>query len=200
MRELLRELVETTILALLIFLALQFSIQNFRVEGSSMHPTLSEGQYIVVNRLAYLNIDRAHLDALLPFVDFGDVSAIFPLDSPERGDVAIFHYPEDTSLDFVKRIIAAPGDTVMIDHGQVFVNGVALDEPYVANGDYRDMEARVIPSGNYFVLGDNRRRSDDSREWGNVPADHFIGKAWLIYWPFGNLSVLSADASADSRP
>ena len=194
MRELLRELIETAILALLIFLALQFSIQNFRVQGSSMEPTLWEGQYIMVNRLTYLNFAYEHLEALLPVVDLrGDDGAVFPLQPPERGDVAIFRYPEDPSLDFVKRVIGLPGDTVAIEHGQVFVNGAALNEPYVLNADYRDMEARLIPGGSYFVLGDNRRRSDDSRDWGNVPAENFVGKAWVIYWPFGSFATLGAE-------
>ena len=194
MRELARELIETAILALLIFLALQFSIQNFRVEGSSMEPTLLEGQYIIVNRLTYLNFAYEHLEALLPFAQLrGDDGAVFPLQPPERGDVAIFRYPEDPSLDFVKRVIGLPGDTVAIDHGQVFVNGVALDEPYLTQVDYRDMEPRLIPGGSYFVLGDNRRRSDDSRDWGNVPAENFVGRAWVIYWPFGSFATLGAE-------
>ena len=194
MREVVREIIETAILALLIFLALQFSIQNFRVEGSSMEPTLREGQYIIVNRLAYLSFAYEHLETALPFADFrGDDGALFPLRPPERGDVAIFRYPEDPSLDFVKRVIALPGDTVAIDRGQVYVNGVALDEPYVAQSDYRNMEERLIPGGSYFVLGDNRGRSDDSRDWGNVPAENFVGKAWMIYWPFGNLAAIGAE-------
>ena len=194
MREVVRELIETAILALLIFLALQFSIQNFRVEGSSMEPTLQEGQYIIVNRLAYLNFAYEHLEALLPFVDFrDDDGAVFPLQPPDRGDVAIFRYPEDPSLDFVKRVIALPGDTVAIDHGQVYVNGAALDEPYLTQVDYRDMEERLIPSGSYFVMGDNRRRSDDSRDWGNVPAENFVGRAWVIYWPFGSFATIGAE-------
>ena len=194
MRELARELIETAILALLIFLALQFSIQNFRVQGSSMEPTLWEGQYIIVNRLTYLNFAYEHLEALLPFAHLrGDDGAVFPLQPPERGDVAIFRYPEDPSLDFVKRVIGLPGDTVAIDHGQVFVNGVALDEPYLTQVDYRDMEERLIPGGSYFVLGDNRRRSDDSRDWGNVPAENFVGRAWVIYWPFGSFATLGAE-------
>ena len=195
MREVARELIETAILALLIFLALQFSIQNFRVEGSSMEPTLQEGQYIIVNRLAYLNFAYEHVEELLPFLDLrNDDGGVFPLQPPERGDVAIFRYPEDPSLDFVKRVIALPGDTVSIDHGQVYVNGVPLDEPYVPQVDHRDMEERLIPSGSYFVLGDNRRRSDDSRDWGNVPAANFVGKAWVIYWPFASFATIGAES------
>ncbi len=190
MRLLIREIIETVILALLIFLGLQFSIQNFRVEGSSMQPTLEEGQYIIVNKLAYLRVASGHVNTLLPFVDIEREEALFPIHAPSRGEVAIFHYPKDPTKDFVKRVIGVPSDVVEIRDGQVYVNGEALEEPYITHPDQSSMATQTVPPGSFFVLGDNRRHSDDSRDWGTVPAENFIGRARISYWPLDRLNTL----------
>lgn len=191
MRAVVRELIETVILALLIFLALQFSVQNFRVEGSSMQPTLEEGQYILVNKLLYLRFDPQNVLKFLPFIDSERTNFLFPISSPERGEVIIFHFPRDPTRDFVKRVIGEPGDTVEIKRGAVFVNNVELDEPYITRPDRGSMAPFNVGENEYFVLGDNRRASNDSRDWGTVPAELIIGKAWVNYWPLERIHILS---------
>jgi len=194
LRELARELIETVLLALTIFLALQFSVQNFRVEGSSMDSTLQDGQYLLVNKIVYLRFDRDAIARVLPFLGGGADAdeTLFAFHPPKRGEVIIFHFPRDPSRDFVKRVIGVPGDKLEIRRGQVYVNDVALDEPYITRRDSRTVaETRVGPES-YYVLGDNRGVSQDSRDWGAVPAGNIIGRAWVSYWPLENFSVLRA--------
>ena len=192
MRALGRELIETVILALLIFLALRFSVQNYQVDGPSMEPTLEQSQHLLVNRLVYLRFDARDLARFLPFIDDRGQEHLFPFHPPHRGEIIVFRFPGDESKDFVKRVIGVPGDTVQITKGQVLINGRQLDEPYVTNHDRRDMALVTVTEGSYFVLGDNRRRSDDSRGWGLVPADNVIGRAWLTYWPLDRWHLLQA--------
>jgi len=190
-RELIRELIETVLLALLIFLVLQFSVQNFRVEGSSMQPTLTEGQYLLVNKIVYLRISRESLANLLPWVDGDENESLFAFHQPERGAVIVFHFPRDPARDFVKRVIGVPGDVVEIQRGKVLVNGVALDEPYITRLDTRTIGRLTVPPDSFYVLGDNRRASNDSRDWGFVPVENVIGRAWVSYWPPENFNILS---------
>ena len=194
MRELVKELIETVLLALTIFLALQFSVQNFRVEGSSMRSTLEDGQYLLVNKIVYLRIDRHSITSLLPFFDGGAETdeTLFAFHQPRRGEVIIFRFPRDPSRDFVKRVIGVPGDRVEIRRGQVYVNGIALDEPYITRPDSRTVDETRVGPGSYYVLGDNRGVSQDSRDWGTVPVENIIGRAWVSYWPLENFSVLRA--------
>ena len=191
MRALIRELIETVILALLIFLGLQFSIQNFRVEGLSMQPTLEEGQYVLVNKLVYLRLAPQDLSNLLPFVNSDREEVVFPFSAPSLGDVIIFHFPRDPNRDFVKRVIGVPGDVVEIKQGRVFLNGEEIDEPYITRPDRGSMAPRSIPANSFFVLGDNRRASNDSRDWGTVPAENIIGRAWVSYWPLDRLTTMA---------
>lgn len=192
MRSLIRELIETVILALLIFLALQFSVQNFRVEGSSMQPTLEEGQYLLVNKIVYFHLSPSGLRALFASDSDRQDQSVFPIRDPKRGDVIIFHFPLDVSRDFVKRVIGLPGDTVSIRQGQVFVNELKLEEPYVTRPDKSNMSPEKVGPNEYFVLGDNRRASNDSRDWGTVPTDNIIGRAWVSYWPLSQMHSLIA--------
>ena len=192
MRSLIRELIETVILALLIFLALQFSVQNFRVEGSSMQPTLEEGRYLLVNKIVYFHLSPSGLRTLFASDSETQDQSIFPIRDPKRGDVIIFHFPLDVSRDFVKRVIGLPGDTVAIRQGQVFVNELLLVEPYVTRPDKTNMSPEKVGPNEYFVLGDNRRASNDSRDWGTVPTDNIIGRAWFSYWPLSQMQSLIA--------
>ena len=192
MRAIIRELIETVILALLIFLGLQFSVQNFRVEGSSMQPTLTEGQYLLVNKLVYLRLNPRNLGNLIPFVDVDRDESVFPFHPPQSGDVVIFHFPRDEERDFVKRVIGVPGDTVEIRQGRVFLNGEELDEPYITHPDQRTESLVTVPPESYFVLGDNRRASNDSRDWGFVPTQNIVGRAWVSYWPLERFHTLHA--------
>ena len=192
MRAVIRELFETIILALLIFVALQFSIRNYQVDGPSMRPTLEAGEYVLVNKLVYLRVQPRGLARLLPFVDVEDDQSLFPFHPPQRGDVIIFRFPRDESRDFVKRVVGIPGDTVEITRGQPLVNGQPLDEPYIKHRDSRTLSPVVVPSGHYYVLGDNRRSSDDSRNWGTVPLENVIGRAWISFWPIDRWHALHA--------
>ena len=192
MRAVIRELFETIILALLIFVGLQFSIRNYQVDGPSMRPTLEAGEYVLVNKLVYLRVQPRALARVLPFVDVEDDQSLFPFHPPQRGDVIIFRFPRDESRDFVKRVVGIPGDTVEITRGQPLVNGQPLDEPYIEHRDSRTLGPLVVPSGHYYVLGDNRLSSDDSRNWGTVPLENVIGRAWVSFWPIDRWHALHA--------
>jgi signal peptidase I len=177
-RALVRELIETILLALAVYIALQFSIQPYRVEGSSMTPGLTEGEYLLVNKMVYWDV---------PLIGGGDGYLVQP---PRFGDVIVFQFPVDPTRKFVKRVIGVPGDTIEIESGLVYVNGEMLDEPYVTKPDVGHTREVVVPPDSYFVLGDNRRASDDSRSWGMVPRDNVIGRAWVSYWPPEQLKEL----------
>ena len=192
MRALVRELFETIILTLTVFLVLQISVQNFRVEGPSMEPTLEEDQHLLVNKLVFLRPDFGALAGLLPLVSADHSAPSYTFRAPRRGDIVVFQFPGDTSRDFVKRVVGIPGDTVEIRNGVVFVNGESLHEPYVINGDSGSERPVVVPDEAYYVLGDNRRASQDSRDWGTVPAENIIGRGWLRYWPLDGAQVLSS--------
>ena len=192
MRIVIREIFETGILAVLIFLALHLSVQNYRVEGPSMRPTLDEGEYVIVNKLLYLRLEPHELARLVPYLDVEDNRSLFPFHEPSHGEVVIFRFPKDESRDFIKRVIGVPGDTIEIKSGQVIRNGVVVDEPYVTLRDGTSMAPVVVPPDAYFVLGDNRRASNDSRDWGAVPAENIIGRAWLGFWPLDRWHVLRA--------
>jgi signal peptidase I len=190
MSRVVREFLEAILLALLVFLVIQTSIQNFRVEGSSMHPTLEGGQYLLVNKLVYFRIDQERLSRIIPFWKVAESTENFAVHPPQRGEVIVFAFPRDPTRDFVKRVIGVPGDRVEIREGTVFVNGEALDEPYITDHDSSDMREMTLQDKQYFVLGDNRRGSNDSRNWGPVPEENILGKVWIIYWPLSNWDLL----------
>ena len=150
-----------------------------------MEPGLHDGQYLLVNKAVYFKLDMGTLSKYLPFLD--DDGSNFLFHGPERGDVIVFRYPRDPSRDFIKRVIAVPGDTVSIQGGQVTVNGTLLEEEYLDETTRGDLDNTVVPDGSYFVLGDNRSNSSDSRSWGFVPEENIIGKAMFSYWPLSDL-------------
>ncbi len=157
---LLRDIAVSVLLAAFLIV---FIYQPVKVEGTSMMPGLSDQERIFINKYEY---------------KFG-VGAI------ERSDLVVFHFPLDRSQSYIKRIIGVPGDTVEIVRGKVFVNGKAIDEPYVPE-EYRDhmtMPKRHVDDGQYFVLGDHRSSSNDSRVWGLVDRSDIYGKAVFVYWP-----------------
>lgn len=181
-----RDIVETAILALLLFLAVRSTVQNFKVEGFSMDPSLENGQYILVDKLSYTTRGLGPLEKLIPFVDSDDDGFLFQ--GPKRGDVIVFEAPIAAGRDFIKRVIAVPGDTVEVRNGAVIVNGKELAEPYLKHpGTYSwpadGSGAATVPPGHYFVLGDNRDNSSDSHIWGFLPKKNVVGRAWLSYWP-----------------
>jgi len=181
------EVAQTLALAAIIFLSVRALAQNFRVEGSSMESGLHDGQYLLVNKAIYQKINLGTLSRYIPFIDAGDNPQRFLFRAPRRGDVIVFRFPRDPSRDFIKRIIAVPGDSVEIISGAVFVNSIKLDEPYVTNPGSYDMAFEYVPDGHYFVLGDNRANSYDSHVWSFLPEENIIGQAMFSYWPLEQL-------------
>jgi signal peptidase I len=158
-KSVLREVVETVLLTLLIFFAIRALIQNFRIEGVSMEPNLHDGQYLIINKFVYY------------------------LHPPERGDVVVFHYPRNPRRDFIKRIIGLPGEKVEIRGERILINGEELQEPYAVHTGNYSWGPQRLGEDEYFVLGDNRSSSSDSHNWGPLPKDAIVGKAWISYWP-----------------
>jgi signal peptidase I len=163
---LLRDLALAIILAAVVIL---FLYRPVKVEGTSMMPGLEDQERIFINQFVYRFT--------------GTIS---------RGDTIVFWFPHDTSKSYIKRVIGLPGDRVRIDQGQVFVNDQPLEESYVPQvyRDRQSMNETPIPEGAYFVLGDHRSSSNDSRYWGNVPRDHIFGKAVFVYWPLDKMGAL----------
>lgn len=192
-RSLVWEIVQTVLLTIAIFLAVRSVVQNFRVEGASMDPTLHTGQYLLINKVLYARADGTLLESVIPDRTPQDTPN-FIFGGPVRGDVIVFLSPGQTDKDFIKRVIGLPGETVRIVNGQVFVNGRPLDEPYITHKATYDLEAKVVPPGQYFVLGDNRPNSSDSHLGWFVPANNLIGKAWVSYWPPTDWGVMKAAA------
>jgi signal peptidase I len=152
------EVLQTLVVAAVIFLGVNLVTVRIRVEGSSMEPTLHDAELVVVNRLAYR------------------------WSEPQRGDIVVFRFPLEPNRRFIKRIVGLPGEMVAIHNGQVFIDGDPLDEPYIAAPPRYIGEWEIQP-GQIFVLGDNRNNSSDSQTWGPVPLGQLIGKAVLVYWP-----------------
>ena len=190
MRKTLREVLQTVLLALVLFSGLQATLQNYRVEGSSMVPTLANGEYLMVNKLAYYHVDRLRLARYVPFVAAGEREESYLFNPPKLGEVIVFRYPKDPTRNFVKRVIAVPGDAVEIRSGSVFVNDRQVQEPYLAEPPIGTrMERRTMGHDEFFVMGDNRLQSNDSRSWGPVPLENIIGRVWVSYWPLSQMAL-----------
>lgn len=189
------EVVETLILALLIFIAVRAVVLNFRVDGLSMDPSLDSGQMLLVNRPIYFNFDAYELVNWLPLVELDGERIVYPFHPPQRGDIVVLHPPIDQGKPYIKRVIGLPGETISIQDGSVFINGERLEEPYLNGlstswpGALGNEEIR-IPEGQVFVLGDNRNNSTDSRYFGPIEIDEIIGKAWISYWPTDEFGIL----------
>lgn len=165
---LLREIVETVVLALVIFLLIRQVVQNYRIESHSMRPNFEEGQFILVNKLA------------------------FKLGAPERGDVIIFHNPNNTKEDYIKRVIGLPGDTVEVRGQTVYINSRPLPEEYPLNAFAPNSHFGpiVVEADRLFVMGDNRGNSTDSRAFGPLSEEHIVGKAWVRVWPVSQFGLI----------
>jgi len=169
------DVVETVVLSVLLFAGINTVSARIRVDGFSMEPTLRNGEFVIVNKLAY------------------------KLGSPAVGDVIVFHYPRDPSQEYIKRVIGLPGDQVKVSGGQVFVNDKLLEEPYIASPPRYNSQWEV-PAGGLFVLGDNRNNSSDSHNWGTVPLENIIGKALFVYWPPDQWGFITHPALANAGP
>lgn len=187
-----KEFIEAAFVAALFYGLVRFSVGNTVVEGSSMLPNLEPGERMIVNKLAYIQFDAHRLSGLIPFweVKRSDPRPVFH--PPARGEVIVFKYDRaNPETPLVKRVIGLPGETVEMRNGAVFIDGKKLDEPYLTNGpDNWTMARTVVPEGQYFVLGDNRRVSNDSRYFGPVPFETVIGKVWAVYWPPSRMGLV----------
>ena len=188
--KILRELLVTVALAGVAFFLIQTSLQNFQVEGSSMEETLDSGQLVLVNKLLYQRFSVGSLNKVVPFLDRDRDGMIQPFHGPSRGEVIVFRFPGAPDRKFIKRIIGVPGDVVEISRGVVILNGVQLEEAYVENRGNHTIGPRTVPEGHYWVMGDNRASSSDSRDWGPLPRENVVGKAWVTYWPLSSWGVL----------
>jgi signal peptidase I len=199
-----RELVETGLLALLVFLSVRASFQNFKVEGSSMHPTLEDGQFLIVNKLVYAEVDMDKLGSFVPFVKAGDDPKRNIFHGPERGDIIVLKDPRNPSTDLIKRVIGLPGESIEIVDGKVYINDRLLEEPYIEAAWHDSKPKITIPPGEYFVMGDNRDNSLDSRssQVGLVPEDLIIGKAMISYWPSSKFGLAENEEGTlgDEKP
>jgi signal peptidase I len=168
---LLREVAEVVVLAVILYIGISFAVQAVHVEGLSMFATLDDNDYLIANKIDY----RLH--------------------APERGDIVILRPPTTNSTDFIKRIIALPGERLLIRDGTIYINGHLLHEPYLPeewtiNNTWNSGVEETVPPNDYFVMGDNRNRSQDSRSFGPIGRDRIDGKAWFRIWPldnFGNI-------------
>ena len=160
-----RDLFVSVVLAILVIL---FLYQPVKVEGTSMMPSLIDQERIFINKFVYR---------------FGSI---------ERGDMVVFWFPRDPTKSYIKRVIGLPGDIIEVDNGNVLVNNQRLDESYVTD-EYRDRSSMApfkVQPDEYFVLGDHRSSSNDSRSWGSVPRKYIYGKAVFVYWPIEKMGVL----------
>src|SRR3989338_2409215 len=178
----LMDFVETFIMALAIFIVVyMFLLQPHHVQGQSMMPTFEDNDYILTDKITYR------------------------FKKPSRGDVVVFRSPQNPKTDYIKRIIAIPGEKVKVEDGRYFVynndhtNGVIISEPYLPESVLtkpgsmaKEGEFYTVPDNQYFVSGDNRNHSSDSRDWGAVPRDNIVGKALLRYWPFNGFGIVKA--------
>ena len=196
MKSTVRDVVETLVLTAVIFLLVRSVVQNFKVEGRSMEPTLRNGQYLLINKATYWHLDAELATQVAPGWVDPQAGAFYPFGEPQRGDIVVFRYPKDPSRDFIKRVIALPGETVEVKQGKVYVDGRLIDEFYLNETPNYSSPAQRLRPGEYFVLGDNRNNSSDSHVWGAVPRDNIIGKAWLSYWPPEHLGLLTNQAFA----
>ncbi len=168
------DLIESVVVALSIFVVIYlFLVQPHQVKGASMEPTFHDGEYILTDKISYR------------------------FNQPQRYDIIIFKAPRNPDFDYIKRIIAVSGDTVVIKDGKVFVNDTLIEENYIFNatdilpGQFiKDGQKIKINPDEFFVLGDNRGHSSDSRQWGTVPKKDIIGRAFFRYWPVKNFGLL----------
>ena len=164
--KILREVGITVLIAIVIFLLLRATVQGYTVRFSSMLPNIEEGEWIMVNKASYF---------------FSD---------PQRGDIVVFDPPLSSEYPFIKRVIGLPNETVEVRDGEVFINGIPLEEQYINDKPNYKMPPKIIPENEYFVLGDNRNHSNDSHNSWTVPRKSIVGKAWFVYWPPNKARVL----------
>lgn len=206
-RSLLHEILETAIIAVLIFVLVRSVVLNFQVDGDSMLPSMESGQMVLVSRVSYGELNLGDLVDWIPGVPDQHWLTLLDYGAPERGDVIVFTPPEPgKQKPYIKRVIGVPGDRVQITRDQqLMVNGIVIDEPYTGtyptgcgfSHPYCDV---TVPEGYVFAMGDHRNRSEDSRFFGVVPVDQIIGKAWMVYWPIGDFGLVEHPRYPELEP
>jgi signal peptidase I len=204
----LREILETAILALLIFALVRVFIGNFQVDGPSMMPTFQNGERLIVNQNAYRSLDAWDFIDWIPGMDERNSATIIDFGAPERGDVVVFTPPEPgLQKPYIKRVIGVPGDEVVVREDAIFVNGIQIEETYVDSGNRCDSNWSycggvpvIVPEGSYFLMGDNRSNSQDSRYFGVVDEERIIGKAWAVYWPNDSWTLVDHQEYPELEP
>ena len=178
-----RNIAKNTILAFALSIAFQILLGNYVVDGNSMDPTLRNDQRVFVNKFVYFDQVVFKSNLKLGF----DLTL-----NPKRGDVVVFNppFPYDASgKQFVKRVIAVPGDTIENSSGIILVNGKPFGNDFGATSEINEVPKTLVPDDYYYVLGDNRNSSNDSRSFGFVPRSSIKGRVWIIYWPFSNFKI-----------
>lgn len=166
-----RDVLEAIVLAIVLFLVLRIGVQSTVVEGASMHPNLVDGEWVLVNKLAYR------------------------WDEPARGEVIVFSAPDEPDKDYIKRIVGLSGETVQLRSGRLLIDGQPFEEPWLPVLDQRAFGPHTIPEGHVFVMGDNRPQSNDSRSWREpeLPLERVIGKVWISVWPLSTWGLIESD-------
>ena len=182
-RSIVKELLQTILLALFLFLCLRLTIQPTLVLYPSMMPTLVENQRVIINKAAYSRIAQKSLAHIPVLNDLVHTTQAYLFGHPQRGDIIVFHSPPNPERDFIKRIVGMPGETIEIHRGKIMIDNKLFNEPYVMHTSKDSLPPTKIPPDSFFVMGDNRSRSEDSRIWGTVPLESIVGKLWLRYWP-----------------
>ena len=205
-RRALQSLLLTLFLAAIVFVLIYTSFQNYQVEGTSMSPNVEDGQFIIVNKAAYRRVNIKPISDWLWFLDRDKDGYVEPFGEPQRGEVIVFNRDADPGRNFIKRVIGMPGETIEVcgqgnrtsdlcqgaESGAVFIDGTRLDESYLPRLGNRGVPSTHIQPGNYFVFGDERVNSFDSRAWGMLPRENIIGKAWFSYFPFGDMAIVTS--------
>ncbi|GCE30647.1 signal peptidase I [Dictyobacter alpinus] len=163
-----REIIELIVITLLLFVVIRFIIHGYHMQSANMQPAISTDAYVMVNRTSYM------------------------LGKPQRGDAVVLHYPPDTNIDVMGRIIGLPGDTIKTDNQHVTVNGTVLNEAYVKTPFNPEGHEWKVPADAYFILNDNRQMTDDSRNWGPVNRDMIVGKAVVVFWPVNTWQIINS--------
>lgn len=168
------DIIETFVIALAMFVLMYlFLFQPHQVKGNSMFPNFHDQEYLLTDKITYR------------------------LSKPKRGDVIVFKAPKNEEYDYIKRIVGLPGDTVKVENCHVFINNQSLEESYLtenvctsAGRSWQTGQSIILSEDEYFVVGDNRPYSSDSRDWGAVPEENIVGKAWFRYWPADRMGII----------
>lgn len=206
-RPLVREIIETVVIVVVVYVGLRSFMLPYRVDGSSMTPYLLDGERLFVSRTSYTSVDFKALWNLVPWEDEEGHPDLFPSSEPERGDIIVLTPPVASNEPYIKRVIGLPGERISFAEGLVFVDGQALTEDYIEGAittcARKQFCSLTVPPGHIFVLGDNRTNSADSRVFGPIPYDHVIGKAIFSNWPVETLGPIDEptyDLTAPENP